>query len=107
MKDGEDYHSKICYLGTHALKKGVSGENIKETDNQLSSIIDEFKLQKRTFWSSPKPELTFSVFQLTCSHLTNTKNHLTTSLKIFVRIFTIKSKDKVIMKFPSHGSYFY
>ena len=58
MKDGEDYHSKICYLGTHALKKGVSGENIKETDNRLSSIIDEFKLQKRTFWSSPKPELT-------------------------------------------------
>ena len=56
MKGSEQCHSKVCFLGTHALKN-VSEEKIKEIDDQLSSIIDELKLQQRTFWSSPIPEV--------------------------------------------------
>ena len=56
MKGGEHYHSKICFLGTHALNN-VSEEKIQEIDDHLSSIIDELKLQQRTFWASPKQEL--------------------------------------------------
>ena len=53
-KDGGN-DSKICYVGTHALK--VSEEEIKKIDDRLSSIATDLELQERLFWSSPDDEL--------------------------------------------------
>ena len=53
-KDGQN-HSKICYVGTHAVD--VSKEEIQEIDDRLSSIATELKLHKRSFWPSPKHHL--------------------------------------------------
>ena len=47
--------SKICFVGTHALK--VRQEKIQEIDDQLSSVAGELELQQRSFWASPKPQL--------------------------------------------------
>ena len=53
-KDGGN-DSKICYVGTHALK--ITEEKIKEIDDRLSSIANDLELQERSFWCSPKPQL--------------------------------------------------
>ena len=53
----KDYqnHSKICYVGTHALY--VNKEKIQEIDDRLSSIASELELHQRSFWSSPEQHL--------------------------------------------------
>ena len=48
-------HSKICYVGTHALD--VNKEEIQEIDDRLSSIASELGLHQRSFWSSPEQHL--------------------------------------------------
>ena len=53
-EDGRN-DSKICFVGTHALK--VHKEKIQEIDDQLSIVAGEVDLQQRSFWSSPKPQL--------------------------------------------------
>ena len=53
-EDGRN-DSKICFVGTHALK--VHKEKIQEIDDQLSIVAGELELQQRSFWSSPKPQL--------------------------------------------------
>ena len=53
-QNGEN-NSKICYIGTHALK--VNEKEIQEIDSRLSSLANEFDLHQRSFWSSPIQQL--------------------------------------------------
>ena len=53
-KDGGN-DSKICYVGTHALK--VNEEEIQKIDDRLSSVASELQLHQRSFWSSSIPQL--------------------------------------------------
>ena len=52
-EDGSN-DSKICYVGTHAMD---SKEEVQKIDGQLSSVANELKLHRRSFWSSPKEPL--------------------------------------------------
>ena len=55
QREDNKNHSKICYIGTHALN--ISEKEIKEIDGQLSSVSQELEICQKLCWSSPKESL--------------------------------------------------